>query len=239
MGFDIVRFEEVSSTNDLALSLGADAKDGTVIVADTQTAGKGRMGRTWTSFPGQHLFFSLILNKKGAGLPGGLVTTAAALAVVRAIEISAGVRANVKWPNDIVAGRKKLAGILAEQKKDVLVVGVGVNLNCSSADIPDGLKEKAVSLEALSGERTDRDSFLALVLDDLGRSIGTLPEGSASLLSRAWELSSLRDRDVTVKEEGSEVRGRAVGLGLSGSLKMEMPDGRIKEIFSGEVINGY
>ena len=164
------RFEEVDSTNRLALELArAGEPEGLVLVADHQTAGRGRLGRTWVAPPGSSLLTSILL-RPGPSLPperAHLVVAAVALSAADAIEAATGVRPGLKWPNDLVVDDRKLAGVLAERDGSAIVVGIGINVNWPE-ELPADLAAIATSANRLGrGGQVDRDQLLATMLERL------------------------------------------------------------------------
>lgn len=176
VGRRIFYVEETSSTNDLALASGMD---GDVFIADRQTAGRGRLGRSWHSAPGKGLWFSVAL---GDTTPG--VVLAAALAVRDACAAQCALR--VKWPNDLLLEGKKVCGILAEQRNDRTALGIGINVHHVAADFPEELREKAGSLAMAPGAVWDRAALLRGVLTELDRRVILLRSGGFERVRDEW-----------------------------------------------------
>lgn len=157
---------ETGSTNADALAAARDgAAEGLVIAAEAQAAGRGRLGRGWQSLPGGSLTFSVLL--RTAAVPAGArgwVPLLTGVAVARAVRRATGVQARLKWPNDVLAGAGKLAGILAEQAGDAIVVGVGLNVLGTAAQLP---VATATSLELLGAGEADRTELLAEILTEI------------------------------------------------------------------------
>jgi BirA family transcriptional regulator, biotin operon repressor / biotin---[acetyl-CoA-carboxylase] ligase len=161
-------FATLDSTNRRALDAARDgAPDGLVIVADEQTAGRGRLGRTWEAAPGSSLLVSVLLRRAGA--PGRAVI-AAGVALATAVEQVAGIPARLKWPNDLVVDDRKLAGLLAEAEGDALVVGAGCNVNWES--FPEELQASSTACNVEAGHLVDRDALLDAFLDRFGAVLG-------------------------------------------------------------------
>src|SRR5438876_4697526 len=157
--WEVRRFAELDSTNRRVLDEArAGAAEGLVVVADHQTAGRGRLGRTWVAPPGSSLLVS-VLFRPGSLEAGHLLTTAVALAACDACERVAGVAPDLKWPNDLLVGNLKLGGILAEADGAAVVVGLGLNVNRAS-----GAPETAVALGELAERDVDADALLAELL---------------------------------------------------------------------------
>jgi BirA family transcriptional regulator, biotin operon repressor / biotin---[acetyl-CoA-carboxylase] ligase len=224
---DIREFASIDSTNTYLLGEArAGAPEGLVAVADHQTAGRGRLGRTWTAPPGTALLVSILL--RPVGLPGDqrhLLTAAVALSAAQGCIDLAGISPQIKWPNDLLVGDRKLAGILAEAERDAVVVGMGVNV--ASAP-PEG-----VALEELAGRPVDRGELLAAVLDRL--------EGWCRDLSRVGvayrrECATI-GRQVRVELPGGQLHGRAEGVDDRGHLMVRTEEGRVVEVSAGDVIH--
>ena len=169
--FTVRWFAELDSTNRyLVDEARAGAPAGTVVVADHQTAGRGRLGRTWVAPPGASLLTSVLLRPQLPAERRHLLVAAAGLAMAEAVESETGVVAGLKWPNDLLVGDRKLCGVLAEAAADALVVGLGVNVEWT--DVPGDLAAIATACNLEGGRPTERsallDSFLARFADRLG-----------------------------------------------------------------------
>jgi BirA family biotin operon repressor/biotin-[acetyl-CoA-carboxylase] ligase len=203
---DIRLLDEVDSTNRLAAGLGSSgAPEGLVVAADFQTAGRGRLDRSWEAAPGDALLVSVLL--RPAGLPverWHLVTAAAALAAQDACRQVAGVDAEIKWPNDLMVGGAKLAGILAEAKDGVVVVGMGLNVHSG----PPG----AAVLDRQAGQRVDRAVLLERWLYILDGSLDGWDDIAASYRSRCATVG--REVEV-VLSGGKTLSGRAEGIDVA------------------------
>ncbi|HSJ56877.1 MAG TPA: biotin--[acetyl-CoA-carboxylase] ligase, partial [Anaerolineae bacterium] len=173
VGRSLLYLPEVTSTNDLARRLAGDgAADGTVVIADYQTAGRGRLDRRWLAPPGSSLLFSLVLRPPLASHQAQWLTMACGLAVLDAVKATTGLELGLKWPNDVVAGGTKVAGILAELelqpgtpcRVDYAIVGIGINVNLAPGDLPAELPVPAASLSSLTGGNVSRLSLLVALL---------------------------------------------------------------------------
>ena len=213
---DVRRHPEVDSTNRVAADLArGGAPDGVVVVADHQTAGRGRRGRSWVAPPGSSLLVSVLLRPgllrppdPRAGGPPALTTVACSLAASDAVDEVAGFRPALRWPNDLYAGGRKLGGVLAEVVDgEAVVLGMGLNLRWPSG-VPEPLAGIAVAVEEVAGRPVDRDELLAVFLGHLEARDGAL----ASEAGRRQTLADYRDR--------CETLGRAV--------RVTLPDGRTR-----------
>jgi len=225
----IVRLESVDSTQRYASLLVAQgAADGTAVVAETQTAGRGRRGRVWRDTPGASLLLSIILR---TSLPAARVATlslAAGVAVAEALIAVSGVEARLKWPNDVLVGGRKIAGVLLERQSDVVILGIGINV--SHASVPEELVEHATSI-AGEGGRADRQAVLATLLDGIAGWRRRLErEGFDPVRARWTALAGMLGRRITV----DGVVGTALGLDGDGALLMDTDAGTTR-ILAGDV----
>jgi BirA family biotin operon repressor/biotin-[acetyl-CoA-carboxylase] ligase len=235
-------YREVGSTNDLALALaGAGAVEGTVVLADYQRAGRGRLGRTWFSPPGAGLYLTAIVRPGAADwLP--LTTLAAGVAVARALTAVSALPIGLKWPNDLVIGQpwRKIGGLLCESSGtgaeiDALVVGVGVNLGLSA--VPPDLADAASSIEAELGRPVDRSRVVVEVLAELHGVLSRLRAGERAWVCDEWRRfgrDGLRGARVRWDDQGVERFGFARDLDDTGALLVESA-GRMERLIAGEV----
>jgi BirA family biotin operon repressor/biotin-[acetyl-CoA-carboxylase] ligase len=233
----IVRLGRVDSTQTVAFALAADgAPDGTVVVADSQAAGRGRRGRAWLDEPGASLLASIVMRPRlaPARLPG--LSLAAGVAVAEALMRAAGVTPRLKWPNDVLVNGRKIAGILlesrfgAETERATTILGIGVNL--TQRVFPADLVQRATSLWLVSGRRVDRDALLAALLDALAEWRRRLErQGFAPVRERWRALADTLGKVVSV----DGVRGLAVDVDATGALVVDDSDGRRRLVFAGDV----
>jgi len=237
-------YDSTESTNTIAHALAQKgAPEGTVVLANAQTRGKGRMGRHWISPPDVNLYFSIILRPGGDPRRVGLWTLAAANAVADAIEKTVGLPARLKWPNDLLIHHKKVAGLLLEnvvQKGRIryLVLGIGVNVNLLCKTLPETLRDSVSSLREESGQVIDRIRLLQRVLETLEiqyRSFQNEPAGKIlnAYTSRSETLGQL----VRVQEQDHEWTGIAEGLTPEGALILRRRDREEVIIRSEEVVH--
>ncbi|MBK5288442.1 MAG: biotin--[acetyl-CoA-carboxylase] ligase [Acidimicrobiia bacterium] len=229
---DIRWLTEVDSTNRYALDEArAGAAAGLVVVADHQTAGRGRLGRVWVAPPGASLLVSVLLRPDLAPDQRHLVVIAAALAMAEAVHAETGVRAGLKWPNDLLVGDRKLAGILAEASGDAVVVGIGVNLHWE--DVPSELAEIATACNLEGGRPTTREAVLAAFLAGYAIRLDD-PTGTRADYERG--LVTL-GRRVRVEQSGGVVTGLARGVDGAGHLLLRCDDGTTATIAVGDVVH--
>ncbi len=233
--------EELGSTNDEAKALAdADAGHGEVVVAERQTGGRGRRGRGWVSPPRRNVAFSVILRPEE--LPPSRapeLTLVAAVAVCDALRHS-GVDAGIKWPNDVLVGGRKIAGILTELSAESdrvhwVVVGVGVNVNARPSDFPEELRGQATSLLIEREHPSPRALFLAACLTSLEGWYDRHAEEGFAPIRQAWrERSVTLGQDVSVTTDGAQVTGRAEDIDETGALLVRTPAGLVR-VTSGDV----
>jgi len=234
--------DEIESTNIEAKSIAdAGAPEGTVVIAECQTAGRGRLGRRWVSPAGKGLLFSVLLRPS---LPMGeahLLTLVAATAAAQAIETQTGVSPDIKWPNDLFIGDKKVGGILTEvageqDEVDWVIVGIGLNVNTEYSELPVALRRTATSLKMVTGEPVDRSDLLAAILLSLEahyRQAAT--DGFDETLSAFRARDYLLRRSVSVETREGPVVGKASGIDERGALLVELPHRQMRRFHSGDV----
>ncbi len=234
LGRPLYFFASIGSTNDYAKELAQqDAPPGTLVVADEQTAGRGRAGRSWSTPPGVALAMSLLVRpdsmRPGAWTP---LTGVGALAVAEAIHRRGG-EPEIKWPNDVLVEGRKTAGILVEtiweeERLTSAVIGIGVNVRAGSAPADANVDYPAGDLETLLDTELDRTDLLVDILEGLATWLGEV--GKPSLV-RAWErhLYGL-GQTVSVEGQRETAVGELVGLTPQGYLRLKLPDGEIRSI---------
>jgi BirA family transcriptional regulator, biotin operon repressor / biotin---[acetyl-CoA-carboxylase] ligase len=233
---------QIGSTNDRARQVLAEPDgDGRAVVADEQTAGRGRRGRTWVSPAGVNLAVSVGLRLPLDAAAAGLLGIAAALAVRDACaEVASGHDLRVKWPNDVVdASGLKLAGLLIETSLEAarltdVVIGAGINVNWRRADMPPDVRERATSLCEITGAEVDRVSLLSVLLTRLDREMRAMERGE-SPVSRLRAHSALDGRHVTVDLGAERLDGQVAGTSDGGLLLLDTPAGRVA-LAIGEVV---
>jgi BirA family biotin operon repressor/biotin-[acetyl-CoA-carboxylase] ligase len=236
--------EAVDSTNITLAQLSQEgAVEGTVVIADAQTQGRGRIGKPWFSPPGVNLHMSVLLKPPLQLTEARFFTLIGSLAIADAIEAH-GVHAQVKWPNDVLVNDKKIAGVLAEVQAhqgrvEQLILGIGVNLNIDRLSMEQLFGEAAAGATSLCealGQAVDRNSFAARLLESLEqRYVAFLADGKRPLLTE-WRRRSFLGRRVTVREEDLHVEGVARELDEEGCLLVTLDDGSTVRVREGEVI---
>ncbi len=235
-------FQCVPSTNDLAKELARkDAPEGTVILADRQTGGRGRLGRSFHSPSGMGIYMSVILRPKCQPSELMHLTCATAQAMCDAVERAASIRPGIKWINDLVWQKKKLGGILTELiltpagDLDSAVVGIGINCSQAAEDFPPELRPIATSLLLASGRKTDRTTLCAAMIDALYSMSETLLTGREVMLERYRRDCVTIGQDVILLRGNSSVEAYAAGVDDTGGLILRFPSGETETVQSGEV----
>jgi len=225
-------FDSLDSTNRYVLDEARrGAPEGLVAVADFQTAGRGRRGRGWVAPPGASLLVSVLLRPSLAPERTPLVSMACAVAMAEAITRVAGFAPGVKWPNDLVARDRKLAGILAERDGEAVVVGAGVNVEWQ--EFPPELADVATACNLEAGRAVDRRALLDAFLAELDARYADLDAVTAEYRSRLATLG----RRVRVERSSDALVGHAVGVGDAGQLLVEADRGDVVEVHVGDVVH--
>ena len=241
LGKNLMVYDVTDSTNTrLKLAGEQGAPNGSVAVANAQEAGKGRLGRHWETPKGSALAFSLLLRPQIQPENASMLTLVAALAVSRAIDEYAGIKTQIKWPNDVVLEGKKICGILVEMSAEMnaihyLVIGCGINANMT--EFPEELKEKAISLRMITGAEVDRAQIIQRSLEWLEKYYQKFEETSdmSGLMEEYNQMLVNRGSEVCVLDPCGEYRGKALGINDAGELRVEKEDGTTENVYAGEV----
>lgn len=242
MGRNYIYLESVDSTNSYLARMGpAEAVHGTVVAADHQTAGRGRMQNRWHSPAGLNLYFSALLRPDIPPAKIPQLALVAAVALMSALKYNfPGLYPQIKWPNDILVRGRKLAGILCEMRTEAdkvchVIIGAGINVNSRSETYPPELRDTAISLLESTGKVSDREKLIADILMELERYYELwLEQGLSPLIPIIEENSAIRDQEVTVVMQDKETAGIARGLSDAGCLRLQTPEG-ILQFPAGEV----
>lgn len=241
MGRRIECLSACDSTNDAAWEMAlAGAPHGTAVFAEEQRRGRGRLGRTWTAPRGTSILCSVILRPTMDPERTPLVTAAAALAAAEAVEQAAGAQPNIRFPNDVFLGERKVAGVLVESRfisgrPDLFIAGIGINANQGRGDFPRELREQATSLAIETGAPVSRPHAARALLEALERWTEEL-EGSLRTLRRAWrERSGILGRSVRLEAGGRHYEGVVEDLDPAEGIQMRLPRGGVR-LFRGEHI---
>lgn len=238
-GSKIFTFDKIDSTNNCAKALaGCWASEGTVVIAEEQTAGRGRLGKPWLANPNENLTFSLILRPKVPPEAVNLLPLYVAVSLAEAVEQSTGLRVECKWPNDLLVNRKKIGGILIEGsvKQNIVeyaVVGIGINVNQRS--FPGELNGKATSLSVEAGREIDRKALFRDILRTLEQHYGKLQSSGLQNVVPLWlSHSSMVNKEISISQNGSIISGVVKGLSPDGGLILKT-NGTEQTLFAGDV----
>ena len=234
---------ETASTNTLAKVLASEgAPHGTVIIADRQTGGRGRRGRSFHSPAGSGIYMSVILRPNCPPTELMHLTCAAAEAMCDAVEAAAGIRPGIKWTNDLVVGRRKIAGILTELgfapngTVDHAIIGIGINCCQEEPDFPEELRAIAGSLHSVTGQEMDRAKIAAAMMDAMYRMDAVLLTCRDEIIARyRTDCITLGKEVSVVKADGSVRHGLALDIDREGGLIVRFSDGSRESVNSGEV----
>ena len=231
---------EVASTNTLAMEAARqNAPDGTVVLAEAQTAGKGRLGRSWIS-PRGNLFFSVVLRPDLPTHKAPLVTLMGAVAVTTGLRAAAKIPAGIKWPNDILVQGKKLCGLLTELSAEPdrvrhVVLGIGVNVNVAAASLPETVRPLSTSVAEEAGGPLDRTRLLVELLAQLDHWYGRFLADPGSVLAAWRDLNVTLGRRVAVRGPGEEFQGVAQDIDNEGRLVVLTDEGSLRAVAAGDV----
>lgn len=243
LGRDCQYHRETDSTNRLAVAQGeSGAAEGSLVVADAQTGGRGRMGRSWWSPPGVNLYFSLLLRPQTPPMQAPSLALVAGLALHRTVrQLAPHVNSAAKWPNDVWISGRKVAGVLCDMRSEAdrihfLVMGIGVNINLPDDQLPPALLPVATSLAAAAGHGFCRAAVLATFLNQFEPLYDAWQrDGLAPLVSELAACSPLANRLITVTGGQHEIRGTVCGLSPTGALLLRLANGQQQAIVAGDV----
>lgn len=238
----VTLLQSVASTQEEAKQRAEDgAPEGTTVRAEEQTGGRGRMGRRWHSPSGKGIWMSVVLRPE---LPLALtpqLTLLAGVAVCRAIRRETGIDAGIKWPNDLLAGGRKICGILLESalregRLHYCIAGIGISANLQTADYPEEMREIATSLQIESGAPVDRDRLTAAVLDELELMYRLYNEKGFAPIRELWEaLSVTLGRQIYIDTPDGRIVATATGLDEDGGLLLRDAQGNVTRVLAGEI----
>jgi BirA family transcriptional regulator, biotin operon repressor / biotin---[acetyl-CoA-carboxylase] ligase len=244
-GHRIFYYTTIDSTNERALELAAaEEPEGSLVLAEEQTAGRGRRERSWFSAPFTGIYASLVLRPAIAAARAPLLTFMASVAVADALNEVAGLSARIKWPNDVLVGARKIAGVLGEMRGShtevrEMVVGIGINVNQAAGDFPAALAGVATSVRVERGAALERAVLLASVLEGFERRYARFLRDGPALLLREWEALSATPpgAPIAVAGAGGRLDGAFEGIDEDGSLILLAPDGTRWRLPFGEILD--
>jgi len=245
IGKEIYYYPEIKSTNIMAKEKALHREDGiiegTLIIAERQSAGKGRLGREWFS-PAGGIWLSIILYPQ---LPPSYIpriTLMTAVAVVKAIKICTQIESQIKWPNDILINEKKVCGILTEMSAELdiinwVVVGIGINANIDIRDFPKDIQKNTTSLKETSGKEISRVKLIRIFLQEFEKYYEKLKKKGFPSILREWKFySHTLGKKIRVDIGEKIITGEAIDINESGALVLKKEDGELIEIISGTII---
>ncbi|TDF99378.1 biotin--[acetyl-CoA-carboxylase] ligase [Paenibacillus piri] len=242
LGRPVHYYEQLGSTQTLAHELAREgAPEGTLVIAERQTAGRGRMGRKWHSPKGKGLWMSMVLKPRIPLQFAPQLTLLVAVALCRAIRQVTSLPAGIKWPNDLLIGGKKISGILSESISEdehplYVIVGVGISANLREDDYTEELKAVATSLQIESGKPVDRMELLCRFLEELESLYALFHQQGFGPIKLLWEaLSVSLNRRVRNQTANGLIEGTAIGLDDSGALTVRLDDGTETKWYSGTI----
>jgi BirA family biotin operon repressor/biotin-[acetyl-CoA-carboxylase] ligase len=217
------------------------AEDGTVVISEEQTAGRGRMARPWSSTAGKGIWMSVITRPTLTPQQAPQMTLVAAVAVTRAIQELTGIDPDIKWPNDILVKGKKVTGILTELQADpdqvkAVILGIGMNVNQDESDFPVELQEIATSLKILTGKPVDRAQLIAITLGFLEIYTDLYVKHGFGPIKLLWEgYSNTTGKRIRAVMLNETIVGTALGISEEGVLELKLDDGTIRGIYSADI----
>ena len=242
VGRDIRVFQETTSTNDVIEKLARDGvKEGVVVFAESQTRGRGRLGRKWASPSKPGLWFSVLLRPDLRPQEATRLTVASATALRRAIASQTGLAPEIKWPNDILVHGRKVVGILTELSAELdhikyVVLGIGVDVNLGLGDFAPELRKAATSLKAELGQPISRPELAVAILRELDRDYARVVSGQFAALADEWEQHCVTlGQRIVIRLADRQLRGRAEALGDDGELLLRTEHGRLERVVGGDV----
>jgi BirA family biotin operon repressor/biotin-[acetyl-CoA-carboxylase] ligase len=242
IGRRLICYRETGSTNENAFKLAEEgAEEGTVVVAESQLRGKGRLGRHWESPAGVNLYCSVILRPPILPARAAQLTFLSVVAAARAIEAVTSLRPSIKWPNDLLLSGKKVAGLLNEmsaetEKVNFIVLGIGVNLNMDLAQFPADLRHPATSLFLETGKLVCRLDFARALLEALDALYDTYLLNGYDPVREEWlARCKFLGKKVRIAFQKNEINGTATGIDEEGALLVRLPDGGVERVLAGDV----
>ena len=239
---NIITLSETDSTNNVLKRMALEgAPSGTVVTADCQTAGKGRLGRSFTSPAGKGIYLSYLMRASASTEQISTITCWAAVAVSNAIKAACGVTPSIKWVNDLQLNGKKISGILTEMAGDAVIIGIGINVNNDPSDFPEQIRDIASSIRYESGltEDIDRGPIITSLVAELDKISSSFPHAHEAYLMRYRSLCSTIGSDVTVVPTHDTTTpgrpGKAIAIEDDFSIRVLFEDGHEEALFSGEV----
>ena len=243
IGKTVHHFHVLDSTNSKAYQLALNGADeGEVVISESQGKGKGRLGRQWFSPPYLNLYLSVILRPKISPHQASLITLMAAVATADAIQKFSGLLPLIKWPNDILLGGRKIAGLLNEIHSETdrihfVILGIGMNLNMDEKMFPEEIRTVATSLKIEMGRMISRKAFLQALLQELEKWYTIFMRQGGAVILKAWrDRAQIKGRGVKVTSFGETLVGRAIDVDSDGALILKTEDGERRRVVAGDIV---
>jgi BirA family biotin operon repressor/biotin-[acetyl-CoA-carboxylase] ligase len=234
--------ESVTSTQEIAHRFALDgALEGTLIIADEQVKGRGRLGRAWHSPKGTGIWMSIILRPAIPPQQAPQLTLLAAVSMVKAIIRVTNIQPEIKWPNDILINGKKIVGILTELQAEAdrvnsVIIGMGINVNTAEVNFPADILDRATSLRVVHGEALSRSALVKALLEEMEKLYDTYLDEGFPFIKVMWEsYAASLGKMITARTLKGELYGLAKGITAEGSLILEDEDGQIHNIYSADI----
>lgn len=242
MGRSILHFDSINSTNSQAKNTAESAgNDGSVVIAEEQTSGRGRLGRSWVSPKYKGVWMSIILKPNLNPMEAVKLTQIAAAAVVEATS-QLNIETLVKWPNDIVINHKKASGILTEMNAELtrinyIIVGIGINVNAEESDFPEDIKEIATSLKIEAKQFVNRQKLVGSILNNFEKLYEEFIESGdiAASIDICRNKSAIIGKDIYIISKAGKIEAKALDIDEDGRLLVQYQDGKKEYVISGEV----
>jgi len=241
IGHQLYYYEEIGSTNDEAFLLGlSGAPEGTVLIANSRSAGKGRMQKVWYSPAGSNIYTSIILRPKIESARAPQISILAGVAVAEALDSYCPDRMKIKWPNDVLIDGKKVCGILSQAKTavtevDFIVLGIGINVNINYNEFPKGICNLATSLAIETGREISRQELIIRLYENMGKWYNHLMQDGFGRIKEKWlSMSPMIGEPVQVMFQEETVNGTAIGLDEDGSLILLVSGDKEYKVLAGD-----
>jgi BirA family biotin operon repressor/biotin-[acetyl-CoA-carboxylase] ligase len=241
IGHQVYYFSEIDSTNDEAFELAAaGSPEGTVVIADSQTKGKGRLQRVWHSPSGSNIYTSIILRPNLEPDSAPQISILAGVAIAEIMDNFCAGMVNLKWPNDVLLKRKKVCGILAQMKTsasrvDFVILGIGINVNIDYNQLPGDIKNTATSLAIETGHKISRQELIIGLYENLAKWYKKLMEGGFSAVKEKWlSMAPMIGKRVQIMSGNEMISGKALGIDEQGSLLLLTAEDRRIKISAGD-----
>jgi BirA family biotin operon repressor/biotin-[acetyl-CoA-carboxylase] ligase len=241
IGREIFFYKTVSSTNTIAAGLAEKTPEGTVVLADSQDKGRGRLGRLWVSPVGVNIYMSVIIRPAIEPKNATLITIMAAVACATALRKVTGLNVTIKWPNDLMVSDRKIGGILTEMKTApetiiLAIVGIGINVNMDIDAFPDDIRKTSTSVKIETGKFYSRTKIIVEILNEIDNWYRVLKKIDRKMLLSQWQqLTSTLGREVNVTVGEETFSGLAEYIDDEGMLILRLPAGVLKRVSAGDL----